>query len=111
MTNCITRIARADYNCSLCNMPILKGNKYKDYETKDKMGNGWYIEHKRTHCTCPFVLTESEPVTFNRIEKEWLIGKGTKGLLTKDFVHDKYHWRPYVWNADGNLLKPEDVIC
>lgn len=123
------RKARRNWCCDQCHQIILSDTQYKDkeihYITSGANGVTSVIKHKRLCAICAgytkdeqkiYKFKEPEPVmdlTDNM--KYWLVGVGYKPgtkdlyLIAKDWQGSKYHWKIYLWTADGDLLKTSNV--
>ena len=123
------RTARHNWCCDQCHSVIMAGDTYKDKEihriTNAYGGVSSTITHRRFCSICAgytkdeqkiYKFKEPEPVmdlTDNM--KYWLVGVGYKPgtkdlyLIAKDWLDTKYHWKIYLWTADGDLLKTSNV--
>lgn len=122
------RKARHNWCCDQCHSVILANTTYLDqeihYASQTFCGTNTYIKHKRLCAVCAGIVKEPKRYIFKEPEpvmdltdnlKYWLVGVGYKPgtkdlyLIAKDWLDTKYHWKIYLWTADGELLKTSNV--
>lgn len=100
----LIRTAQRNWTCAKCAAQILVGTKYRD--VAHYAHNKW--NHTRRHLTCP---TDEYPipVLLEDGTKEWLLGsvhdmEGKEVFLTRDWIDDKYYFRPCVFNEHMEVI-------
>lgn len=109
----LIRRASRPWICADCGEIISKGERYVDRGWRNYYKE-WF--HVRRHIRChPEPEEYPIPVSLSNGTKEWLLGAvhdmgGCQVLLTHDWdMKGKYHFRKYVYNADGNLLSAKNL--